>query len=162
MKYTLKELIKKTVELQEELNDLIAQEQMYYSIEFFEGQNIPKSQYSFDKYTEQIESLIQKIRHYKMLISDANYNVKTTYKDLTINECLIYLAQMSSYLHQRLNTMKVYKQEVSVLLEDGNTKVTRYLFNVEELKKTIKQTKKKINQLQDAIDLANLTHYIDV
>ncbi|ADE19961.1 hypothetical protein [Mycoplasma crocodyli] len=157
MDITLKAFIKKTNNLQEELDDLIVQEKELFFIEYLEGQKVPANNYSFVEYTKKVKKLIKVIQDNKKIIADYNAKTITKYNNLNINECLFYLAQLNSYLNVRLNDMKVYKQENKTFLDDGNVKITKYLFNSEELKKEITSTREEINAIQEAIDYANLT-----
>ena len=102
----------------------------------------------------------QEIRRLKTILANVNATVIVEGFDMTINEALIYLAQLNEDL-KRLNNLITINPLSRRSSYDGVPEFTKITFNREEVKNDYETVRNLIPKLQMAIDRTNLTHFTE-
>ena len=104
------------------------------------------------KCMEEWYNLREKLIALKTALHNANCGVA---------EKLVRLSEMKAELQFVENITKYSKTEES-FLNENTVRIINVVFDIEWITKRQDQLRKEINELQDAIDEYNATHYIDV
>ncbi len=162
MKKCNTELMKEIKILEEKKEDIIRLENEECQITYLEGEKKMESCYSYKKVRKEVDDIDTIIRRYKSLLAVSNATTIVPEFEMTIGECLVYLAQLNS--KKTLLSTYAAKKQVSRISSAYNTKVeySELLYNVGEVKKDVEDLQRLIARLQMAIDRTNLLNMIEV
>lgn len=161
MKITIKEAIKKISLLESQLKVLNDTEDKECYLIYLKDETPEKSNYSYEKFEKLREKLNGEILNLKIAIQKANIVTKTEYKNLTIAELLVLLAQKTLNV-RRQESFANRKQKIRKTTNDGQIEYFEYLYDIEKVKKQSMLTQEEIVSIQVAIDKANLETYIEI
>lgn len=162
MKKCNTELMKEIKILEEKKNDILTLEQEECKITYLDGEKKMSSLYSYDGVRKEVDDIDSKIRRYKSLLAYSNATTKVEEFDMTIGECLIYLASLNS--KKTYLTSFASKKQKSRISSTYNNKVeyTELLYDVNKVKQELEDLQRLIAKLQMAIDRTNLTNLIEI
>ena len=162
MKKCNTELMKEIKILEEKKNDILTLEQEECKITYLDGEKKMSSLYSYDGVRKEVDDIDSKIRRYKSLLAYSNATTKVEEFDMTIGECLIYLASLNS--KKTYLTSFASKKQKSRISSTYNNKVeyTELLYDVNKVKQELEELQRLIAKLQMAIDRTNLTNLIEI
>lgn len=162
MKKCNTELMKEIKILEEKKTDILNLEQEECKITYLDGEKKMSSLYSYDGVRKEVDDIDSKIRRYKSLLAYSNATTKVEEFDMTIGECLIYLASLNS--KKTYLTSFASKKQKSRISSTYNNKVeyTELLYDVNKVKQEIEDLQRLIAKLQMAIDRTNLTNLIEI
>lgn len=161
MKMCHSEVIKYIKELENRKEVLLKQELTGRTYTHLEdgGKTIPD--YSYSKTRLEVDKLDGEIRHLRHLLAVANCNVKVDGFDVSIGEALVMLAQLQNKC-ELLKEMSSFPQKSQRTTYSGKVEITECNYDVVKVGKDYEKVRQTINQLQVAIDRANLTNYVDM
>ena len=110
-----------------------------------------------------INSLDRDVRILKHLLNVANTTVFVPEFNMTIGQCLVYMAQLTQSINRYMslaNTDKVTREASGYSRSSAEFKEARY--DVAIAREMLNVEKNNLSKLQMAIDKANLTNEIDV
>lgn len=162
MKKCNTELMKEIKILEEKKTDILNLEQEECKITYLDGEKKMSSLYSYDTVRKEVDDIDSKIRRYKSLLAYSNATTKVEEFDMTIGECLIYLASLNS--KKTYLTSFASKKQKSRISSTYNNKVeyTELLYDVNKVKQELEDLQRLIAKLQMAIDRTNLTNLIEI
>ncbi len=162
MKKCNTELMKEIKILEEKKNDILTLEEEECKITYLEGEKKMCSNYSYDVVRNEIDEIDNEIRKYKSLLAVSNATIIVPEFNMTIGECLIYLASLNS--KKSLLASFASKKQITRISSTYNTKVeyTELLYDVDKVKKELEDLQRLIAKLQMAIDRTNLTNLIEI
>ena len=160
MKICHTEAMKLIKELEQQKSVVLRKEADNYSISYKEGEEKLKTDYSYLETRKEIASLDKKIRTLKTLLAIANTKVIIDDFNITIGEALVYLAQLQKEKSE-LEYLGSKQQLTRRSTPNGVIEYTECVYDVNKVNEDILVIRKKINDLQIAIDRANLTSYIE-
>lgn len=161
MKMTIKEGIKMVSLIEEKINLLLDTENSSNYVVYQESEIPNKGMYDFDKTQLELETYQLQIARIKCAIQFANATVKTDYKDLTIGEALVLLAQKTHNLN-RLKKLSFGQQKSRKTTFNAVIEYTEKLYDIQKVKELSIYEKDEIHKLQSAIDKANILTEIEV
>ena len=160
MKICHTEAMKLIKELEQQKSVVLRKEADNYSISYKEGEEKLKTDYSYLETRKEIASLDKQIRTLKTLLAIANTKVIIDDFNITIGEALVYLAQLQKEKSE-LEYLGSKQQLTRRSTPNGVIEYTECVYDVNKVNEDILVIRKKINDLQIAIDRANLTSYIE-
>ena len=162
MKKCNTELMKEIKILEEKKNDILTLEQEECKITYLDGEKKMSSLYSYDTVRKEVDEIDREIRRYKSPLAYSNATTKVEEFDMTIGECLIYLASLNS--KKTYLTSFASKKQKSRISSTYNNKVeyTELLYDVNKVKQELEDLQRLIAKLQMAIDRTNLTNLIEI
>lgn len=162
MKKCNTELMKEIKILEEKKNDILTLEEEECKITYLEGEKKMDSNYSYDAVRKEIDEIDNEIRKYKSFLAVSNATTIVPEFNMTIGECLIYLASLNS--KKNLLSSFASKKQITRISSTYNTKVeyTELLYDVNKVKKELEDLQRLIAKLQMAIDRTNLTNLIEI
>ena len=160
MKICHTEAMKMVKEYQEQKNALTSKEMDNSIISYKEGEEKIKSEYNYEETRKNIKDLDEKIRKLKNALAIANTKVLIDNFNITIGEALVYLAQLQKE-KQELEFLADRQQLTRRITPNGVIEYTECCYDVKTVEEDIKSLRKKIDELQIAIDRANLTNFIE-
>ena len=162
MKKCNTELMKEIKILEEKKNDILTLEEEECKVTYLEGEKKMDSNYSYDAVRKEIDEIDNEIRKYKSFLAVSNATTIVPEFNMTIGECLIYLASLNS--KKSLLSSFASKKQITRISSTYNTKVeyTELLYDVNKVKKELEDLQRLIAKLQMAIDRTNLTNLIEI
>ena len=161
MKVSMKQAIKELSLIETEITKLLDFEEREKKVVYLKGEKPEESSYDLAKITKSIDLLQDKKRKIKLALAYANATVKTTYKEMTISELLVYLAQLNQKF-LRLQRLANNTKKVRITTRDGQIEYTECRFEPTECDKTSVKVSEEIIQVQIAIDKANIDTIIEI
>lgn len=161
MKVCNTEAMKLIKEYEEQKRQLLLREDECCFALYKEGEKKISEGYDYDAVRAEVAELDKKVRHIRAKLAKVNCATKVKGFDITIGEALVYLAQLQNERVQ-LESLAARRQLSRRLTQNGVIEYTECLFDIEKAKADAREARKKISELQMAIDRANLTTYIDI
>lgn len=160
MKKCNTEIMKDIKKLEEIKENLRANESQNCTVTYLQKETPIDTGYDYKKTSEELKKCDQEIRRLKTILANVNATVIVEGFDMTINEALIYLAQLNEDL-KRLNNLITINPLSRRSSYDGVPEFTKITFNREEVKNDYETVRNLIPNLQMAIDRTNLTHFTE-
>lgn len=162
MKKCNTELMKEIKILEEKKNDILNLEQEECKITYIDGEKKMNSDYSYDEVRKEVDEIDTEIRRYKSLLAYSNATTIVSEFNMTIGECLIYLASLNS--KKTYLTSFASKKQKTRISSTYNNKVeyTELLYDVNQVKQELEDLQRLIAKLQMALDRTNLTNLIEI
>lgn len=161
MKLCNSEIIKKINDLDEQKNRILSEESRNCTSKYQKESDLIDLGYNFAATRKAIEEINREVVKLKHLLHLTNATVVVPEFDMTIGECLIYMAQLER--ERRCIEEMALKPAKSRITSYGGVvefEITNY--NIDECKQKLTETIETIRKLQVAIDRVNLTHMIEV
>ena len=157
---------KKIRNLKEELELVLEKEsnsEVYVSVE---GYDDVVPEYSFKETQAKVESISEQIRKLKHALNVMNTTRKLEHFDMTIDEALVYMAQLNKRM-ARLDTARrrLPKSRKVTSRYGESTSLVEYVvanYDIDEVDAYYKEMQDTVNQLQMDIDYINQTVGINV
>lgn len=161
MKVCNTQAMKLIKEYEEQKRLLIEHENECAFTMYKEGEKKITNGYDYSAMRAEIRSLDEKIRHIRVALANANVTVLVDGFHVTIGEALVMLAQLQNERMQ-VESLAEHRKLTRRLTQNGIIEFTECLYDIEQAKNDVKEIRSKINELQMAIDRANLTNMIDI
>jgi hypothetical protein len=147
--------------LEEEKAETLSDEAQNSVISYGKDEEKPESNYIFADARSSVESANAKIRHLRHLLHYANATVKVPEFDMSIGECIIFMAQLNN---EKVVLERMARKELKTRRATfgGTVDWTEICYSREECRSALKGIIAKITALQLAIDKTNLAHVVAV
>ena len=156
------ELIKEIKILESKKDDILNAEKEDCRLTYVEGETKLKNNYDYKSTREIVDKIDADIRHMKALLAYSNATTIVPEFNMTIGECLIYLAQLNKK-KELISEFASYKQLTRISSSYTNkVEYSETLFNVNKVKDELEDLQRLISKLQMAIDRTNLTNMIEI
>ncbi len=155
------EVMKMIKELEAQKQMLIRKEDERCTISYKEGEERLAPDYDYAEMRDAIEDVDSRIRHLRSVLARANCEVYVDKFDITLGEALVMLAQLQQEKVQ-VETLAARRQITRRITMNGVLEFTECLYDTERAEADAKVLRETINDLQMAIDRANLTNYVEV
>lgn len=161
MKVCHTEAMKLIKELEKQKDELIEFEDRNSTVSYKEGETPIDSGYAYETTREQICAIDDRIRAVRTALGRANTEVIAEPFGITIGEAIVLLAQLQNERAQveSLTGRNPLKSEITY---NGVIRFTRCNYDVKQAEADAGALRKRISDLQIAIDRANLTNYIEI
>lgn len=160
MKVCHTQAMKMIKEYEEQKRILLRREGESFRVSYKEGEQKIATGYDYDAVRAEVARLDTEVRKIRSALAKANCTVGVDGFDMTIGEALVYLAQLCNE-KQHLDDMADNNQLSRRLTTNGVIEYTECLFDVAKVKKDAGELRRKISELQIAIDRANLVNFIE-
>ncbi len=161
MKVCNTEAMKTIKEYEEQKRILLMHETDSYTVMYKEGETAVNGDYDYAKTRKEIQKLDDKIRHIRAQLAKANCSVIVDGFGVTIGEALVMLAQLQSE-RERTEFLASQKKISRRITQNGVLEYTECLYDPEKAKADSQALRKKISDLQMAIDRTNLNNIIEI
>ena len=154
------EIMKDLKKIHEEKVETLSNEKRDSTISYILGEEKIASNYNYKETREKIDELNKKEIYLKGLLAKANATVIVPEFNMTIGDCLVYLAQLTSKADTLYLLSIVKPKSRSYRLKE--VEYTETCYDVSIVKEDYQKVKDEIVRLQMALDRINLTNMIDV
>lgn len=161
MKICHMEAMKMIKELEQQKNNLIANEDKCCTVSYREDEEKVALNYNYNETRAKIKEIDDRMRMIKSKMAKSNCTVLVDDFNITIGEALVLLAQMQNEIIQ-LDFLSEKKQLTRRITYNGVLEYTECNYDVEEVKSESQALRTKVGKLQVAIDRANLVTEIDI
>ena len=158
----IKEILKDIKTLESRKCLLLSEERNNSVVTYSNAADKIETGYNFMESRKQLDNIDFEIRKLKHLVNVVNTTTVIPEYNLTIDECIIFLAQLNNEL-RILDSMRQKKSVVRKSCMGSNIiEFTETCYNVEECKDLFDKVNAEIQKLQMCIDRINLTEMIEV
>ena len=161
MKLCLKEAMKRISLLEQQKRDILSDESSNCMTTYGAGEEKEKVEYDFTDVRTHVAALDSEIRRIKHNLHLANATVRIDEFDMTLGECIIYLAQLNNE-KGTLERMARRELKTRKTAYGGGVEWTELNYSREACREQLKKVTEDIVKLQMVIDRSNLTHEIEV
>lgn len=155
------EVIKKIKDLEEQKQEILVEEQRNCTTTYQTETDMIDTGYNFDQARKSIEDFNKEIMRLKHALNVSNSTVIIDEINLTIGECLVYMAQLNNE-KSVLERMSRNQNKSRSTLYNGAVEYTITNYDVEICKNKLNIVKENIRKLQLAIDRINLNNMIEI
>ena len=161
MKACHTEVMKMIRELEEQKSLLLQKEDEISTVSYREDEKKIDEGYSYDSVRKSVRELDDRVRKLRSTLAKANCTVKVDKFNVTIGEALIMLAQLQ---HERMQVESLARrrQITRRITANGVLEFTECAYDIQKASDDAKALRDTINDLQMAIDRANLTNFVEV
>ena len=156
-----KEIIKKIEQLEKQKQDVLAEERSICCFTYQSDSDKIEYEYSFRDTRNRVRAINDKVRSLRRLLHYINSTVIVDEFNMTIGECLIYMAQLNDE-RKLLEGMSRGEQTTRHSLTTGTVEYTEKKYENEECRSYLANVQNTIVRLQIAIDTVNLTYKVKV
>ena len=161
MKLCNAEVIKKIKDFEEQKQEILSDEQKNCTTTYQTETDMIDTGYDFEKARNIVENLNKEIMRLKHALNVSNSTVIVEKFDLTIGECLVYMAQLNNE-KVVLERMSRNRSKSRMTLYNGTVEYTVTNYDVEVCKDKLNDIKETLRKLQLAIDRVNLNNMIEI
>ena len=160
MKLCNAELMKKVKLLEQAKNDVLAEEHRIHQVTYQTEKDKFDNGYCFAATRKKVDDIDAEIRKYKRLLNHSNATTMVEEFDMTLGECLVYMAQLNRqvYTLDELSKKEPITRRSTV---NGVIEYTALNYDKAECQAKLQWVQKTISKLQVAIDRTNLTNMIE-
>ena len=161
MKLCNSEIMKKVKLLEQTKSDILAEERRINQVTYQTEKDKFDYGYSFSETRQKIDAIDADIRKYKRLLNISNATTIVDDFDMTLGECLVYMAQ----LNRQVYTLEELSKKESITRRstiNGVIEYTALNYDKAECQARLQWVLETITKLQVAIDRTNLTNMIEV
>ena len=161
MKLCNAELMKKVKLLEQSKNDILAEERRIHQVTYQTEKDKFDNGYNFADTRKRIDDIEAEIRKYKRLLNHSNATTMIEEFNMTLGECLVYMAQLN---HQAYTLDELSKKEPITRRSTVNGVIEYTVLNYDktECQEKLKWVLETISKLHVALDRTNLTNMIEV
>ncbi|MCL2665170.1 MAG: hypothetical protein FWE82_06120 [Defluviitaleaceae bacterium] len=160
MKMCNAEILKKIKLLEQSKSDVLSKENRTHQVTYQEEKDRYDYGYSFSLTRETVCGLDAEIRKLRHLLNISNATTAVPEFEMTLGECLVYLAQLNNELGI-VSRMAKKETTTTNTTYGGKVEYTALNYSKEECQAKADWLQNTIAQLQIAIDRTNLTNMID-
>lgn len=161
MKKCYTEIMKEIKRLEGEKDSWVTHERNNCRVSYMTDEEPIMPNYDYVETSEALLEYDNRIRKLKGLLAYANATTIVEGFDMTINEALIYLAQLNVRVKRYDYLISFQKMTRKTVGIDGKIEYTKILYDQEDAGRKLEEAKSEVIQLQMAIDRTNLTSFID-
>jgi len=161
MKLCNAEIIKKIKLLEQNKSDILAEEQRINEVTYQTEKDKIDLGYNFSETRKKADDIDMEIRKLKHLLNYSNATTIVEGFDMTLGECLVYMAQ----LNRQLDTVERLARKEPLTRSSTYNGVIEYTvlnYDKTECQERLQWVKDTLAQLQISIDRTNLTNMIEV
>jgi len=162
MKKCNTELMKEIKKLEERKDELLKFEREQCKVTYINKESKIDNNYDYESINNEIDSIDLEIRKIKKILAYSNATTIVPEYNMTIGECIIFLAQ----LNNKKNKLQLMANAVKIkrISSTYNTKVEyeEILYDINKVKDDFNKVVDEINKLQMAIDRCNLCNLIEI
>lgn len=167
MQYTSAQANKLLKKLNEEKNLVLSQEQKSSSFNAALGENVEsvRPEYSYDETSVRLNELDKMIRKVKHAVNLFNTTGVIPEFDMTVDEMLVYIPQLSIRRERLLQMSVRLPKERSGVLGYGNNAVIDYTYanyDVDKAKDDFQKVSAQLLKAQTALDIFNNTAVMEI
>ena len=161
MKLCNAELMKKIKLSEQTKKDILAEERRIHQVTYQTEKDKFDYGYNFAETRQKIDDTETEIRKYKRLLNYSNAVTIVEEFDMTLGECLVYMAQLNNqvYTLEELSKKEPITRRSTI---NGVIEYTALNYDKSECQAKLQWVLQTISKLQVAIDRTNLTNMIDV
>ena len=161
MKLCNAELMKKVKLLEQAKNDVLAEERRIHQVTYQTEKDKFDNGYNFAATRKKVDDIDAEIRKYKRLLNHSNATTMVEEFDMTLGECLVYMAQLNRqvYTLDELSKKEPMTRRSTV---NGVIEYTALNYDKAECQAKLQWVQETISKLQVAIDRTNLTNMIEI
>ena len=155
------ELMKKVKLLEQAKDDILQEERRIHQVTYQTEEDKFDNGYSFAKTRKKIDDIDFEVRKYKKLLNHSNATTIVKEFDMTLGECLVYMAQLNNQVY----TLVELSQKEPITRRstiNGVIEYTALNYDKAECQAKLQWVQETISKLQVAIDRTNLTNIIEV
>lgn len=157
----IKELIKEIKNLESDKQKLLSYENQNSKVTYQTSQDKIITDYDFASTRQNVKAINDTVRKYKHLINLTNSTVEVPEFGITIDACLIEMAQLNGEIAV-LEHMRAQKPNSRNTTYNGAVEYTDISYSIADCEKQLKEYKDTVQAIQLAIDRINLTYPIEV
>jgi hypothetical protein len=161
MKLCNSEIIKKVRDLEEQKQRIITEEKSICTSKFQNKSDLIDLGYDFAATRKAIAEINREVVKLKHALNVANATVVVPEFDMTIGECIVYMAQLNLE-RSILENMSATRSKSRETTYGGVVEYTITNYSIEECRQKLDETNEIIRRLQIAIDRVNLSHIVEV
>jgi hypothetical protein len=161
MKLCNAEIMKKVKLLEQAKSDALSEEQRIHWVTYQTEKDKFDNGYNFSQTRKKIDDIDTEIRKFKRLLNHSNATTMVEEFDMTLGECLVYMAQ----LNRQVYTLEVMSKKEPITrysTVNGVIEYTALNYDKAECQAHLQWVLETIAKLQIAIDRTNLTNIIEV
>jgi len=161
MKMCNTEIMKKIELLEQQKTEVESEEMRIYAVTYQTEKDKFDNGYDFASTRQKIDDIDAEVRKYKRLLNYSNATTIIAEFDMTLGECLVYMAQLNSQLYtlRRLAQQEPITRRSTV---NGVIEHTALNYDIKEYQAKLQWVQETIAALQVAIDRTNLTNMIKI
>ncbi|MBP5446156.1 MAG: hypothetical protein J6Y28_08300 [Acholeplasmatales bacterium] len=155
------EIMKDLKQIYEEKNEILQKESSECMVSYISEEDKILTDYNYSEVRQKIDDLNKKEIYLRGLLAKSNATTIVPEFNMTIGDCLVYLAQLNE-VSKRLSVLSCKRKKTRTLQYLKQVEYTEILYDVDKAKEDYEKTKQEIVKLQMAIDRVNLTNLIEV
>lgn len=155
------EIMKELKKIDEEKTVVLAKEREQSIIKYVSNEDKIIPAYSYAETRATLDELYNREIYLKGLLQKANATVLVPEFNMTIGDCLVYLAQLAEKA-RTLRTLAYKEPKSRTLQYQKQVEFSEALYDIDLAKSDYEATVELITKLQMAIDRVNLTNLIEV
>jgi len=160
MKLCNAEIMKKVKLLEQNKFDLLMEESRVHQVSYQNEKDRFDYGYSFAKTREKISDIDAEIRKLKHLLNHSNATTVVPEFEMTLGECLVYLAQLNREL-ALVSAMAKKEPTTTRTTYGGVVEYTTLNYDKKECQARVEWLQETVTRLQIAIDRTNLTNMVE-
>ena len=155
------EIMKDLKKIEEEKNTILKNEMEQSVIKYVSSEDRIIPDYNYEQTRKDLDNLYKKEIYLRGLLQKANSTVIVPEFNMTIGDCLVYLAQLAEK-SRILKSLANRQAKTRTLQYQKQVEYSEALYDIETAKKDYDAVQAEIVKLQMAIDRINLTNLIEV
>ena len=155
------ELMKKIKLLEDVKQDILDEEQRIHQVTYQTEKDKFDNGYNFADTRKKINDIDSEVRKYKRLLNYSNATTMVEEFDMTLGECLVYMAQLNRQIYT-LNHLASKEQITRHSTTNGVIEYTELNYDKSECQARQQWVQETIYKLQVAIDRTNLNNMIEI
>ena len=161
MKMCNTEVMKKVKLLEQAKGEILAEESRIHWVTYQTKMDKFDNGYDFAQTRKKVDDIEAEIRMYKRLLNLSNATTMVDAFDMTLGECLVYMAQLNRQVYT-LEAMSRKEPITRYSTHNGVIEFTELNYDKAECQERLRWVLETISKLQIAIDRANLTNIIEI
>jgi hypothetical protein len=161
MKLCNSEIIKKIKDLEEQKQQILTEERNNCCSTYQQESDLINLGYDFDAVRGAVEKINLEVVKLKHALNVANSTVTVPEFDMTIGECIVYMAQLNAE-KRVLESMAAKSSKTRTTTYGGVVEYTITNYDIKHCKKRLLEVGEIIRKLQISIDRVNLANMVEV
>ncbi len=155
------EILKDIKKLELEKARLVESERLTATTTYAKDETPIDNKYDYKEQNIALDNLDNEIRRLKHIITKSNCSLKIDGFDMCMNEALVYLAQLNNK-RARLDRLSSREPLSRTQTRYDGVQFTKTNYDPSIALNDLREVEDEIQKLQMAIDLANLTNYLEI
>jgi hypothetical protein len=161
MKLCNSEIIKRIKALDEEKRRILGEESTNCTTKYQKEFDLIDLGYDFNATRKAVEGINREVIKLKHALNVANATVSVPEFDMTIGECIVYMAQLTAE-KRVVESMSMTPAKTRATTYGGVIEYTVANYDIGECKQKLNDINETICKLQVSIDRVNLSHTIEI